>query len=163
MPNRLAQTPSSRSQMSVYDPAQYVRVMLNTRIRASLSDSWLRELHLGDKSFLWAFGSVHTILTNCRNRWLWVITGKCFPLKLSSKVLNTISKIPQIQWVSHIPNFLWIGYLCPHFWYWTRIVVPVFPTIHLLLISPFWSHRSLARASASYSVLHAIVWDRHVY
>lgn len=139
--------------MSVYDPAQYVKLKLHTHIHASLSDSWLRELHLGDRSFLRAFGSVHTVITNCRNRWLWVITGKCFPLKLYSEVFNTISKIPQIQWMSHIPNFLRMGYLLSTFWYWTKMVVSVFPTIHLLPISPFWGRSSPARASASCSVL----------
>lgn len=72
--------------MSVYDPARYMKLKHHTHIHASLSDSWLRELHLGDRSFLWAFGSVRTIITNCRNRWLWVIAGKCFPLKLYSEV-----------------------------------------------------------------------------
>ena len=73
----------------------------------------LRELRLGDRSLLWAFGSAHTVITDCRNKWLWIIPWKCFPLELDAKVLTAFSRIPQIRCPISLTfsNVLFILYL----------------------------------------------------
>ena len=85
----------------------------STHIHGSFSDSWARELHLGDRRFLEAFGSVHTIITDCRDRWHWIITGKCLPLELYPEVLTTFSRIPQIRRPTSptVSNMLFILYM----------------------------------------------------
>lgn len=51
------------------------------------------------------------------------------------------------------PQFSLDGLFIPHLLVLDQDPVPVFPTTHLLPNSPFSGHDSLARASASHSVL----------
>lgn len=55
----------------------------------------------------------YSYYNKCRNRWLWVVTEKYFPLKLYPKVHTTNSRIPQIWHLTSLTfsNKLFILYL----------------------------------------------------
>lgn len=117
--------------MSVCDPSQSVKLKLTTQIHAA-SQTRLGKLHLGDKSFLWAFGIVHNIRTVGTDGF-GLSQWSAFHWNFTQKYLLTTPEF--LGYDGPSPQLFPKGYLFS-FWSWTKLIVPIFPIIHFLTISP---------------------------